>query len=125
MHIICNDLFFQCKLFLTATSTTSFSLTVSFEGQHQEYYGEATLTISNIEHTDLQSSFSCVAMNEMGNTRSTVTLRLKEKCKDKFCFMMSLAYFTVRKLLVTLFFPAYVIPFFFYFFRFIYYFSVV
>ncbi|XP_052520593.1 interleukin-1 receptor-like 1 isoform X4 [Tympanuchus pallidicinctus] len=52
---------------------------IYFEGQHQEYYGEATLTISNIEHTDLQSSFSCVAMNEMGNTRSTVTLRLKEK----------------------------------------------
>uniref|UniRef100_A0A8V0YTP3 Interleukin 1 receptor like 1 n=1 Tax=Gallus gallus TaxID=9031 RepID=A0A8V0YTP3_CHICK len=51
-----------------------------FEGQHQEYYGEATLTISNIEHTDLQSSFSCVAMNEMGNTRTTVTLRLKKKC---------------------------------------------
>ncbi|NP_001019762.1 interleukin-1 receptor-like 1 isoform LV precursor [Gallus gallus] len=50
-----------------------------FEGQHQEYYGEATLTISNIEHTDLQSSFSCVAMNEMGNTRTTVTLRLKKK----------------------------------------------
>uniref|UniRef100_G3UNV1 Interleukin 1 receptor like 1 n=1 Tax=Meleagris gallopavo TaxID=9103 RepID=G3UNV1_MELGA len=53
---------------------------IYFEGQHQEYYGEATLTISNIEHTDLQSSFTCVAMNEMGNTRSTVTLRLKEKC---------------------------------------------
>ncbi|POI34204.1 hypothetical protein CIB84_002044 [Bambusicola thoracicus] len=50
-----------------------------FKGQHQEYYGEATLTISNIEDTDLQSSFSCVAMNEMGNTMTTVTLRLKEK----------------------------------------------
>ncbi|OXB72200.1 UNVERIFIED_CONTAM: hypothetical protein H355_003414 [Colinus virginianus] len=50
-----------------------------FEGQHHEYHGEAILYISKIEHMDLQSNFSCVAVNEMGNTRTTVTLRLKEK----------------------------------------------
>ncbi|XP_068536227.1 interleukin-1 receptor-like 1 isoform X7 [Anas acuta] len=48
-----------------------------FEGQAQEYYKEATLHISEIKEEDLQSNFTCVVVNEMGNTRATVTLQLK------------------------------------------------
>ncbi|XP_005013476.1 interleukin-1 receptor-like 1 isoform X1 [Anas platyrhynchos] len=48
-----------------------------FEGQAREYYKEATLHISEIKEEDLQSNFTCVVVNEMGNTRATVTLQLK------------------------------------------------
>ncbi|XP_035172194.1 interleukin-1 receptor-like 1 isoform X1 [Oxyura jamaicensis] len=48
-----------------------------FEGQAREYYGEATLHITEIKEEDLQSNFTCVVVNEMGNTRATVTLQLK------------------------------------------------
>ncbi|XP_068536237.1 interleukin-1 receptor-like 1 isoform X8 [Anas acuta] len=52
-----------------------------FEGQAQEYYKEATLHISEIKEEDLQSNFTCVVVNEMGNTRATVTLQLKAQYK--------------------------------------------
>ncbi|KAM9204574.1 interleukin-1 receptor-like 1 isoform 1-T1 [Mergus octosetaceus] len=52
-----------------------------FEGQAREYYKEATLHISEIKEEDLQSNFTCVVVNEMGNTRATVTLQLKAQCK--------------------------------------------
>ncbi|XP_013045705.1 interleukin-1 receptor-like 1 isoform X3 [Anser cygnoides] len=48
-----------------------------FEGQAREYYKESTLHITEIKEEDLQSNFTCVVMNEMGNTRATVTLQLK------------------------------------------------
>ncbi|XP_008943754.1 PREDICTED: interleukin-1 receptor-like 1 [Merops nubicus] len=48
-----------------------------FEGREQEYYREATLHISEIKKEDLQANFTCVALNEMHNTRATVTLKLK------------------------------------------------
>ncbi|KGL91725.1 Interleukin-1 receptor-like 1, partial [Charadrius vociferus] len=48
-----------------------------FEGREQEYYREATLHITEIEKEDLQANFTCVAVNEMYNTKVTVTLRLK------------------------------------------------
>eukprot|EP00075_Anas_platyrhynchos_P012216 XP_027301469.1 interleukin-1 receptor-like 1 isoform X5 [Anas platyrhynchos] len=52
-----------------------------FEGQAREYYKEATLHISEIKEEDLQSNFTCVVVNEMGNTRATVTLQLKAQYK--------------------------------------------
>ncbi|XP_010574014.1 PREDICTED: interleukin-1 receptor-like 1 isoform X3 [Haliaeetus leucocephalus] len=48
-----------------------------FEGREQEYYGETTLHITEIKKEDLQANFTCVAVNEMQNTRATVTLKLK------------------------------------------------
>nr|XP_009932865.1 PREDICTED: interleukin-1 receptor-like 1 isoform X1 [Opisthocomus hoazin] len=48
-----------------------------FEGREQEYYREATLHIAKIKKEDLRSNFTCVALNEMHNTKATVTLRLK------------------------------------------------
>ncbi|XP_014817513.1 PREDICTED: interleukin-1 receptor-like 1 isoform X2 [Calidris pugnax] len=48
-----------------------------FEGRVQEYYRETTLHITEIKKEDLQANFTCVAVNEMQNTKATVTLRLK------------------------------------------------
>uniref|UniRef100_A0A8C0C091 Interleukin 1 receptor like 1 n=1 Tax=Buteo japonicus TaxID=224669 RepID=A0A8C0C091_9AVES len=48
-----------------------------FEGREQEYYRETTLHITEIKKEDLQANFTCVAVNEMQNTRATVTLKLK------------------------------------------------
>ncbi|XP_025921961.1 interleukin-1 receptor-like 1 isoform X2 [Apteryx rowi] len=50
-----------------------------FEGQDQEYYRETTLRITEIKQEDLQANFTCVAMNEMENTKATVTLKMKEQ----------------------------------------------
>ncbi|XP_075282552.1 interleukin-1 receptor-like 1 isoform X2 [Opisthocomus hoazin] len=52
-----------------------------FEGREQEYYREATLHIAKIKKEDLRSNFTCVALNEMHNTKATVTLRLKAQCE--------------------------------------------
>ncbi|KFO92823.1 Interleukin-1 receptor-like 1, partial [Buceros rhinoceros silvestris] len=52
-----------------------------FEGQGHEYYREATLHISEIKKEDLQANFTCVAVNEMLNTKATVTLQLKAQCE--------------------------------------------
>ncbi|XP_009470866.1 PREDICTED: interleukin-1 receptor-like 1 isoform X2 [Nipponia nippon] len=51
--------------------------THSFEGRGQEYYRETTLHITEIKKEDLQANFTCVAVNEMHNTKATVTLQLK------------------------------------------------
>ncbi|XP_068780972.1 interleukin-1 receptor-like 1 isoform X4 [Struthio camelus] len=51
--------------------------TVFFEGHDQEYYRETTLHITEIKKEDLQANFTCVAVNEMENTKATVTLQLK------------------------------------------------
>ncbi|KAM6213422.1 interleukin-1 receptor-like 1 [Sarcoramphus papa] len=48
-----------------------------FEGREQEYYRETTLHITEIKNEDLQANFTCVAVNEMHNTKATVTLELK------------------------------------------------
>uniref|UniRef100_A0A8D0EES3 Interleukin 1 receptor like 1 n=1 Tax=Strix occidentalis caurina TaxID=311401 RepID=A0A8D0EES3_STROC len=48
-----------------------------FEGREQEYYRETTLHITEIKKEDLQANFTCVAVNEMYNTKATVTLQLK------------------------------------------------
>ncbi|PKK32525.1 interleukin 1 receptor-like 1 [Columba livia] len=48
-----------------------------FEGRAQEYYRETTLHINEIKKEDLQANFTCVAVNEMHNTKATVTLQLK------------------------------------------------
>ncbi|NXO58883.1 ILRL1 protein, partial [Aramus guarauna] len=48
-----------------------------FQGHEQEYYRETTLHITEIKKEDLQANFTCVVMNEMHNTRATVTLQLK------------------------------------------------
>nr|XP_009664598.1 PREDICTED: interleukin-1 receptor-like 1 isoform X3 [Struthio camelus australis] len=55
--------------------------TVFFEGHDQEYYRETTLHITEIKKEDLQANFTCVAVNEMENTKATVTLQLKAQCK--------------------------------------------
>ncbi|XP_074715202.1 interleukin-1 receptor-like 1 isoform X5 [Strix uralensis] len=52
-----------------------------FEGREQEYYRETTLHITEIKKEDLQANFTCVAVNEMYNTKATVTLQLKAQCK--------------------------------------------
>ncbi|XP_025958939.1 interleukin-1 receptor-like 1 [Dromaius novaehollandiae] len=51
--------------------------TLSFEGHDHEYYRETTLHITEIKKEDLQANFTCVAVNEMGNTKAKVTLQLK------------------------------------------------
>ncbi|XP_009637237.1 interleukin-1 receptor-like 1 isoform X3 [Egretta garzetta] len=48
-----------------------------FEGREQEYYGETTLHITEVKKEDLQANFTCIVVNEMGNTKATVTLKLK------------------------------------------------
>ncbi|XP_010125762.1 PREDICTED: interleukin-1 receptor-like 1 isoform X2 [Chlamydotis macqueenii] len=48
-----------------------------FEGREQEYYKETTLHITEVKKEDLQANFTCVAMNEMHNTKATVTMQLK------------------------------------------------
>ncbi|KAM6099539.1 interleukin-1 receptor-like 1 isoform 2-T3 [Theristicus caerulescens] len=48
-----------------------------FEGPGQEYYRETTLHITEIKKEDLQANFTCVVVNEMHNTKATVTLQLK------------------------------------------------
>lgn len=53
------------------------SLSISFEGRAQEYYRETTLHITEIKKEDLQANFTCVAVNEMHNTKATVTLQLR------------------------------------------------
>ncbi|KGL84771.1 Interleukin-1 receptor-like 1, partial [Tinamus guttatus] len=51
--------------------------TFRFEGHNKEYYRETTLFISEIKKEDLQANFRCVAVNQMGHTKATVTLQLK------------------------------------------------
>ncbi|XP_040440615.1 interleukin-1 receptor-like 1 isoform X1 [Falco naumanni] len=48
-----------------------------FEGRQHEFYRETALLITEIKKEDLQANFTCVAVNEMQNTKVTVTLRLK------------------------------------------------
>ncbi|XP_032907005.1 interleukin-1 receptor-like 1 [Catharus ustulatus] len=48
-----------------------------FDGHDQVYYKETTLNITEVKKEDLQSNFTCIALNEMYNTRVTVTLQLK------------------------------------------------
>lgn len=71
-------------------------LSISFEGQAREYYKEATLHISEIKEEDLLSNFTCVVVNEMGNTRATVTLQLKAQCKGRICSFCFLTYLTLN-----------------------------
>ncbi|XP_065533809.1 interleukin-1 receptor-like 1 isoform X3 [Lathamus discolor] len=56
--------------------------TRSFEGHEQVYYKEATLHITEIKKEDLQANFTCVAVNEMHNTRATVMLRLEAQHEE-------------------------------------------
>ncbi|XP_054669193.1 interleukin-1 receptor-like 1 isoform X3 [Grus americana] len=53
-----------------------------YQGREQEYYRETTLHITEVKKEDLQANFTCVAMNEMHNTRATVTLQLKAQPED-------------------------------------------
>lgn len=65
-------------------------LSISFEGHEQVYYKEATLHVTEIKKEDLQANFTCVALNEMHNTRATVMLRLKAQYEGRillFCFL--------------------------------------
>ncbi|XP_009872906.1 PREDICTED: interleukin-1 receptor-like 1, partial [Apaloderma vittatum] len=48
-----------------------------FQGHDQAYYRETTLHIAEIKKEDLKANFTCVAMNQMGHTKATVTLQLK------------------------------------------------
>ncbi|XP_015496066.1 interleukin-1 receptor-like 1 isoform X3 [Parus major] len=50
-----------------------------FDGHEQVYYEETTLNITKVKKEDLQSNFTCIALNTMYNTRVTVTLQLKEQ----------------------------------------------
>uniref|UniRef100_A0A8C5U1L6 Interleukin 1 receptor like 1 n=1 Tax=Malurus cyaneus samueli TaxID=2593467 RepID=A0A8C5U1L6_9PASS len=54
----------------------------SFEGHEHVYYEETTLNITEIKKEDLQSNFTCIALNTMYNTRVTVTLQLRAQAKD-------------------------------------------
>uniref|UniRef100_A0A8C5U5Q1 Interleukin 1 receptor like 1 n=1 Tax=Malurus cyaneus samueli TaxID=2593467 RepID=A0A8C5U5Q1_9PASS len=53
----------------------------SFEGHEHVYYEETTLNITEIKKEDLQSNFTCIALNTMYNTRVTVTLQLRAQAK--------------------------------------------
>uniref|UniRef100_A0A8C3V9S1 Interleukin 1 receptor like 1 n=1 Tax=Catharus ustulatus TaxID=91951 RepID=A0A8C3V9S1_CATUS len=57
------------------------TLSISFDGHDQVYYKETTLNITEVKKEDLQSNFTCIALNEMYNTRVTVTLQLKRCCQ--------------------------------------------
>lgn len=59
------------------------SLSISFEGREQEYYEETTLNITEVKKEDLQSNFTCIALNIMYNTRVTVTLRLQVQSEGR------------------------------------------
>ncbi|XP_064000094.1 interleukin-1 receptor-like 1 isoform X2 [Pogoniulus pusillus] len=52
-----------------------------FEGREQVHYGETTLNITEVRREDLQANFTCVVVNEMHNTKATVTLELKAQCE--------------------------------------------
>ncbi|XP_064264102.1 interleukin-1 receptor-like 1 isoform X1 [Passer domesticus] len=54
----------------------------SFNGHEQVYYEETTLNITEVKKEDLQSNFTCIALNMMHNTRVTVTLQLKVQSKE-------------------------------------------
>ncbi|XP_050188872.1 interleukin-1 receptor-like 1 isoform X3 [Myiozetetes cayanensis] len=56
-----------------------------FEGREQEYYEETTLNITEVKKEDLQSNFTCIALNTMHNTRVTVTLELKTQFEVVLC----------------------------------------
>ncbi|XP_041324450.1 interleukin-1 receptor-like 1 isoform X2 [Pyrgilauda ruficollis] len=53
-----------------------------FDGHGQVYYEESTLNITEVKKEDLQSNFTCIALNIMYNTGVTVTLQLKVQSKD-------------------------------------------
>ncbi|XP_041274069.1 interleukin-1 receptor-like 1 isoform X2 [Onychostruthus taczanowskii] len=53
-----------------------------FDGHEQVYYEETTLNITEVKKEDLQSNFTCIALNIMYNTGVTVTLQLKVQSKD-------------------------------------------
>uniref|UniRef100_A0A8C5JUL8 Interleukin 1 receptor like 1 n=1 Tax=Junco hyemalis TaxID=40217 RepID=A0A8C5JUL8_JUNHY len=55
----------------------SLSLSISFDDHEQVYYGETTLNITEVKKEDLQSNFTCIALNTLYSTRVTVTLQLK------------------------------------------------
>lgn len=59
------------------------SLSISFAGHKQVYYEETTLNITEVKKEDLQSNFTCIALNIMYNTRVTVTLQLKVKSEGR------------------------------------------
>ncbi|XP_066427685.1 interleukin-1 receptor-like 1 isoform X2 [Molothrus aeneus] len=50
-----------------------------FNDHEQVYYEETTLNITEVKKEDLQSNFTCIALNTMYNTRVTVTLQLKKR----------------------------------------------
>uniref|UniRef100_A0A8C5JW39 Interleukin 1 receptor like 1 n=1 Tax=Junco hyemalis TaxID=40217 RepID=A0A8C5JW39_JUNHY len=60
----------------------SLSLSISFDDHEQVYYGETTLNITEVKKEDLQSNFTCIALNTLYSTRVTVTLQLKVQSKD-------------------------------------------
>lgn len=64
-------------------TVAALSLFTSFEGREREYYREATLHITEIRKEDLQANFTCIAVNEMHNTKVTVTLQLKAQSEGK------------------------------------------
>lgn len=72
------------------------SLSISFAGHKQVYYEETTLNITEVKKEDLQSNFTCIALNIMYNTRVTVTLQLKVKSEGRifsfWFFTLSLIY---------------------------------
>ncbi|KAM7066434.1 interleukin-1 receptor-like 1 isoform 2-T2 [Acridotheres tristis] len=53
-----------------------------FNGHDQVYYEETSLNITEVKKEDLQSNFTCIALNTMYNTRVTVTLQLKVQSED-------------------------------------------
>ncbi|XP_074391918.1 interleukin-1 receptor-like 1 isoform X5 [Zonotrichia albicollis] len=52
-----------------------------FDDHEQVYYGETTLNITEVKKEDLQSNFTCIALNTLYSTRVTVTLQLKVQSK--------------------------------------------
>ncbi|XP_039912984.1 interleukin-1 receptor-like 1 isoform X1 [Hirundo rustica] len=53
-----------------------------FDGHEQVYYEETSLNITEVKKEDLQSNFTCIALNTMHNTRVTVTLQLKVQSEE-------------------------------------------
>ncbi|KFW79513.1 Interleukin-1 receptor-like 1, partial [Manacus vitellinus] len=62
-----------------------------FEGHAQAYYEETTLNITEVKTEDLQSNFTCIALNAMHNTRVTVTLQLKTQFEMVLCNVLLIA----------------------------------
>ncbi|OWK58224.1 Interleukin-1 receptor-like 1 [Lonchura striata] len=72
----------KTKLDAQEQASSSKMVSAYFDGHAQVYYEESILNITEVKKEDLQSNFTCIALNIMYNTRVTVTLQLKVQDKE-------------------------------------------